>query len=144
MAVKHENNGACLRCEWIARRYRGFDAQLWAWFQALQKAHPEAHISCAGRGRDDQEEAKIRGASRAGFGESAHNYNAALDIFEQQGERTNIYEREWFDRVVAPAVRRCAWLNWYGEPDADFPELPHVELAGWPVLVDAGSLTLVE
>lgn len=144
MILKHTNDGACLKCAEIFARYPGFDAQLQGWFQSFQRAHPEAHISCAGRGRELQESYKAAGASRAGYGDSAHNYNAAIDIFEQQGERANIFERAWFDRVLAPEVRKCAWLNWYGEPSADFPELPHVEIAGWRPLAKQNSLTLVE
>lgn len=125
----HPNNGNCPGCDKIFDRYIGFHDGLRKWFKEFQQKHPEAHIACAGRGEQDQEEAQLRGASKAKYGESAHNYNCAIDIFEQQGDKKNIYEEEWFIRVLAPEIP--AWLEWYGASGAAFPELPHVQLKDW-------------
>lgn len=138
---KHQNNGQCLYCVSIFQRYPGFHLGLFKWFQALQLKHPEAHVSCAGRGRQDQEEVFRRGASRAHFGKSAHNYNAALDLFKNQGN--DIYDRSWFQLVIAPAVKGTDF-EWYGAPGAAFPELPHVQVKAWQALADNDQLTLVE
>ncbi|MFA7333638.1 MAG: hypothetical protein WC130_05000 [Kiritimatiellia bacterium] len=138
---KHKNDGQCLKCLSIIQRYSGFHFGLFKWFQALQLKHPEAHISCAGRGRQDQEEVFHRGASRARFGESAHNYNAALDLFKNQGN--DLYDRSWFQLVVAPAIRGTDF-EWYGSPGAAFPELPHVQVKAWRALADNDQLTKVE
>lgn len=146
--MKHTNNGACQRCDQIFKRYPGFHAGLWAWFTAFQKVNPEAHISCAGRGRDDQEAAKIRGASRASFGESAHNYNAAIDIFEMKDDLAQIYEKDWFIKTVRPVISKAPWLKWYGrtvgtvEQD-EFFELPHIEVADWREFAKQKNLTLI-
>jgi hypothetical protein len=141
--AKHSNNGNCQRCLEIIDRYPDFNKDLKQWFKTLQKEHPEAHISCAGRGKQDQEEAVIRKASKAHFGQSAHNYNAALDFFELAGKSSkDIYEREWFESVLAPEIPD--WIEWYGKPGAKFPELPHVELKGWRQLASKGILKLVE
>ncbi len=142
--MKHVNNGKCPKCEFVFDRYPGFYGKLRVWFFCLQRAFPEAHVSCAGRGKAEQEAAKARGASRAGYGSSAHNYNAAIDIFEQSGDGKDIYEKEWFDRVVAPWVRKAEWLKWYGEKGSPFFELPHIEVRDWRTLANAKLIKLVE
>lgn len=139
----HENNGNCPGCEKIFNRYPHFYKPLKDWFKALQAKHHEAHISCAGRGRQEQEDAYARGASRAHWGESAHNYNAAIDIFEQSGDRKNIYERAWFASVIAPNLPD--FLDWYGQAGVSgFRELPHVEVKYWSGLAQKKILKLVE
>lgn len=148
----HQNNGACGHCLEIVNRYPGFCAPLLQWFQALQAAHPEAHCSCAGRGQQDQEAAFLRRASRAHWGQSSHNYNAALDLFrELPGQNTvdEMFDRSWFAQVVDPAVALQNMsgglkLDWYGRPGAEFYELPHVEVGHWRALVQVGQLKLVE
>lgn len=141
--MKHINNGNCPKCEEIFARYKGFHIGLKDWFKKLQAAHPEAHISCAGRGEQDQEEVFRRGASKAHWTKSAHNWNAAIDLFEMGGaSTTNLYERKWFDAVVAPAITKD--FKWYGAPGASFFELPHVEVSDWRALAQAGKLSLVK
>ncbi len=142
--MKHENNGKCQSCQQIMDAFPGFHSGLRAWFEGLQRSNPEAHVSCAGRGRQAQEEALKRGASRAAYGSSAHNYNAALDLFELQGDPKNIYEKTWFDTVVKAWVESEATLKWYGEPDAKFFELPHVEVLAWRELAKSNQIKLVE
>lgn len=142
LAPKHINTGNCPKCELIFNRYPGFYAPLYDWFREFQTKAPEAHISCAGRGHLDQEEAFIQKVSRAEWGASAHNWNAAIDIFEMATGETNIYNREWFTKVLKPELP--AWANWYGAPGSPYPELPHVEVAQWKALIKAGALKLVE
>lgn len=123
-------------------RFPGVFPALRVWFDNLQESHPEAHISCAGRGEIEQEAVLRKGASRAPWKKSAHNWNAAVDIFEMSGDRSNIYERAWFEKIVAPRIPD--FLVWYGAPGAPFPELPHVEIKGWRELAAQGKLKLVE
>lgn len=123
-------------------RYQGFSKELYAWFFELQEKHPEAHVSCAGRGKDDQTALLHKKATRAAWTKSAHNWNAALDIFENGGDLKNIYETAFFVDVLKPNLK--PFLKWYGQPDSDFFELPHVELAGWRQMAKAGTLKLVE
>lgn len=139
--MKHQNNGKCPKCQEIFDRYPGFYQPLRDWFEKLQVEHPEAHISCAGRGEIEQEDAFILGRTRARFGQSAHNYNCAIDIFVMQ-KGLNIYDRDWFNSVIAPRI--TAELEWYGAPRAKFFELPHVQLRGWKKLKDEGVVHIVE
>lgn len=138
----HENNGNCTGCSRILHRYPGIYPDLRDWFLRFQKDHPEAHVSCAGRGQMDQETLLLRRATKAPWGKSAHNYNAALDIFENQGDKKNIYEADWFNNVLYPNLPD--FLDWYGMPEAPFRELPHVEVENWQQLAQEGILKLVE
>lgn len=133
---KHLNNGDCPKCEEIIKTYPSFYSPMYLWFKHTQKQHPECHTSCAGRGLLQQEEEFKKKASRAHFGESAHNWNCALDLFEMQGDTKNIYEKEWFSIVITDAVENAKSicgeeLNWYGREGAPFHELPHVEPLRW-------------
>lgn len=140
--MKHLNNGNCPQCELILNRYSGIYQPLYTWFKTLQKIYPSAHVSCAGRGQLDQEACFIRGASKARYGESAHNANAALDLFELDGDKANIYEKEWFNKVLVPNIPD--WLRWFGVKNAKFYELPHVEVLNWRFMLSKGQLKLVE
>lgn len=140
--MKHESNGHCGKCLEIINKYPGFNQNLASWFFAFQMKHPEAHVSCAGRGYNEQYDAFMRGASRAKYGQSAHNFNLGIDLFVIQKNDSNIYPLDWFKRVLAPEVP--AWLNWYGKPGSIFYELPHIEVSNWHELVAMGAATLVE
>lgn len=139
--MKHENNGACNLCEAIFQRYPDFNSSLYNWFREFQKNCPESHISCAGRGRIDQEAAYARGATRAHWTQSSHNYNAAIDIFVMIPGAKDIYPREWFNTVLQPAI--APFLTWYGAIGSPFFELPHIELSGWKNMVATGAVKLV-
>lgn len=137
---KHINTGHCLKCWELMERYPNFHEGLWKWFVVLQKAHPDAHISCAGRGRIDQERSYRSGYSRAHFGQSAHNYNAAIDLFRLTLAGL-AYDVAWFRHTIADAVEahnispdRTFTINWYGSPGSRFFELPHLEVASWGAL----------
>lgn len=84
-----------------------------------------------------QEFYKAQGTSKADWGESAHNYNMAIDLFRLHLSQAE-YDRPWFDRVVGPAIKEwnqdgshVVALKWYGMPNISFPEAPHVEVWGW-------------
>lgn len=139
---KHDLSGACPKCLEIIGKYPNFLTPLQLWFWNLQLRHPEAHVSCAGRGMADQRAALASGASRADWTESSHNWNAALDVFELGGDPKNIYERAWYDSVLRPAL--APEIEWYGAPGAAFRELPHVQWRGWRRLAKSGLLVLVE
>ena len=139
--MKHENNGACAKCMTIINRYSGFNLKLLQWFIDFQKKNPEFHTSCAGRGKDEQEAYFHRGASKARYGQSAHNYNAALDLFELDGD-DHLYEKELFIGKLKPNLP--SFIKWYGEPGSSFYELPHIELKDWVYLKNNGLLKLVE
>jgi hypothetical protein len=134
---KHLNNGACPSCAGIFNRYYGFYPSLRAWFSTLQMKYPEAHISCAGRGREDQERCVEEGASLAHWTHSAHNYNAAIDIFFQVDGKLS-YSRKLYEDRIAPALTQE--FEWYGAPGAVFQELPHVQVRNYQNM----NLNLVE
>lgn len=138
----HQNTGRCEYCQKVFDRYPGFHPGLRSWFEALQTATPDAHISCAGRGQMDQEAAFHKLASHAHYLHSSHNFNAAIDIFREAQTVEEMYSRIWFMTFVNPAL--VANFEWYGAPGAKFPELPHVEVRGWQTLVHSGELKPVE
>lgn len=137
----HVNNGSCISCARIFNRFPNFHPKLRAWFEKVQSLSPDAHISCAGRGRLEQEVYFEKGASKAHWKRSAHNYNCAIDIFQLK-DGTAMWSRGWFHVVVE--LQLDPDLKWYGAKDAEFQELPHVEVANWKDLVKNGSVTLVE
>lgn len=137
----HLNNGSCSSCLSIFNRYPFFNLDLQNWFKGIQKQFPDAHISCAGRGHLDQETLYQRGATRAHYGESAHNYNAALDVFQQQGAEA-LWDIEWFDWVIGANLTQD--LEWYGAPKSVFYELPHIQIKAWRTMKDSGLIKLVE
>lgn len=139
--LKHQNNGNCPKCKELFDAFPNFDKKVRGWFILFQAKHPEAHISCAGRGFKEQEDKKLSGNSNAHYGQSAHNYNCAIDLFVQL-PNVNLYDKDWFKKTVAAEVPY--FLNWYGTPDAAYPELPHIELREWRGLKSAGQIALVE
>lgn len=140
--MHHDNNGKCEACAAIFDKYPGFNKDLRIWFEMFQKDRNECHVSCAGRGREDQELAFAHRMSRARWTQSAHNWNCAIDIFVIIPGNNNIYPLPWFHNVLAPALPD--WIRWYGRPKCPFPELPHCEIDGWKSLIATGEIELVE
>jgi len=139
--MKHDLSGSCESCLALITKYPGFHSELQDWFFSIQKANPEAHISCAGRGEIEQNILHARGATKARWLDSAHNYNAALDIFRLHNGKYDL-DKDWFQKVVGS--RLLPFLKWYGLPGSRFFELPHVELALWRTMVKAFDLEPVE
>ena len=129
----HKNNGFCEKCEEILLKYKNFDYRLYHWFRTLQNDKKIFHVSCAGRGRWLQEKYFNEGRSRAHYGQSAHNYNMAIDLFINL--EALIYNKSMFDamipRYVSKSIDICGVsLIWYGQ-SKKFYELPHVEIKDW-------------
>lgn len=131
--VRHQNNGKCPKCAQIFDKYPGVNSDLRSWFENVQDSHPTAHISCAGRGKADQEAVFAEGKSKARWGQSAHNWNCAIDIFHMKmnhdGSVVALYDRPWYIEIIEPNLE--PFLKWYGTPGSSFYELPHVEIADW-------------
>lgn len=142
--IKHQNNGNCPECEIIFNAYPDFNTFLKDWFKKLQVVHPEAHISCAGRGQVEQERDFARGSSRDHWTQSAHNYNCAIDLWRFLPENPFPYNLGlvWFNQTIRPALNSS--LEWYGAPGARYKELPHVQIANWESLVVKKEAKLVE
>lgn len=136
----HQNNGNCPGCIQAMDTYVGFSSTLYTWFRAVQKVHPDFHIAEAGRGKVAQERDFHKGASKAHYGQSAHNCNAAFDTFFQIGG--NYHVDEYLYKQIEPWI--TAEIEWYGEKGAKFYERPHYELKGWRVMLAQGLLHLVE
>lgn len=137
---KHLNTGDCDKCDALFEAYPGFHAGLRTWFKALQKRLPDAHISQAGRGKKDQEEYFRKGTSKARYGQSSHNFNAAIDLFRLVQTGAD-WDKFWFEARIAPEVlsfnkdpKNDFKLNWYGSKGHAFYELPHIEVEGWKTL----------
>lgn len=138
--ASHDNSGACPHCIEILNTYPGIDEDLAEWFRETQKTFNNFHIAEAGRGKIAQEKDFARGASRAHYGHSAHNYNAAIDTFFLVNGAYSLDER-LFDAVV---VDLPFFIEWYGAKGAVFYERPHFEKIAWKYLADQGLLVLVE
>lgn len=125
--IKRHNNAGypCPKCEQILKKYPGIDATLYNWFKFNAERVPFIHVSEAGRGRAKQEAFKKEGSSRASYGQSAHNYNMALDIFFQVNGKLS------YDRSLYAKISIFPEIVWYGAPGSKFPELPHFEIKGW-------------
>lgn len=137
---KHENILNCLKCNEILIRYNGLHVQMYKFVHDLKMTDKSAHVSCASRGRVDQEVYFQRGASKAHYGQSAHNFGAAVDLFKLTEIGDLSYDKSWFNKIVCTQVNlhnsasTNEPLNWYGAKGSKFFELPHVELLNWKKL----------
>ncbi len=135
--AKHENKLNCLKCTELLIKYNGCHQTIYNFVHTLRSSDNTAHISCGPRGRVDQEIYFQRGATRAHYGQSAHNYGAAVDIFRIDELGKLSYDKAWFNQVVGTEVRlhndhsTKEPLTWYGKKGSKFYELPHVELTNW-------------
>ena len=112
-----------------------------SWFVMFQAKHPEAHISCAGRGFTEQEASLSGGMSRATYGKSAHNYGCAIDTFVILPQK-DLYDKDWYEKILKAELPYH--LNWYGAAGAPYYERPHIELRNWKELLARKEIALVE
>ncbi len=138
--MSHVNNGKCPGCLAIIDKYPGFFLPLRNWFVTMQEKHPNFHVANAGRGKADQEVFFARGASNAHWGQSAHNFNCALDTFFEVNGNYSLDSSLYASVVQNLDPDVC----WYGAPDAVYKERPHFEWKSWRTLRDAGAIKLVE
>lgn len=144
--MTHQNlHGECPGCEKVFDRYPGFWLPLRMWFGFVRRSFFDAHISDAGRGKIDQQVCFHRGTSKAEWTQSAHNWNAAIDLWFLDPAKVNHYslERAKFNAVFDKCPLDTAF-EWYGAPHAPFPELPHVQLRDWREAAQRGDIKLVE
>jgi len=138
--MKHLNNGRCEKCQEIMNKYPGINALLKAWFEDVQEKNPDFHCSDAGRGYLDQELYFQRKSSLAHFGESAHNYNAAIDTFFLIDGKYCV-DLDQYVKHIEPEIPD--WLQW-GHNWEHFSETPHFEIKAWRTLREFGGVKLVE
>lgn len=132
----------CPGCLSKFQAYPDFYLPLQEWFFKMQSIDPAFHVVEAGRGATLQESYFNGHASKAHYGESAHNFNAAIDTFFQDHGRyvVDASRYQGLVSIMSPSDN----VKWYGEPDAQFKETPHFEVANWRELRDQGLLKLVE
>ena len=138
--MKHENDGACAKCQEIFDKYHGFYMPLREWFELMQLKYPEFHCAEAGRGKVAQTAFFVSGRSRAEYGKSAHNANAAIDTFFMVNGLYTL-DQNRYDEVVKSLPD---FIRWYGAPGSPFYERPHFEVLNWKSLLKQGDLELVE
>lgn len=139
--MHHLNLPECPQCSSILHRYPNPHPHLVKWVAAFRGANNDAHISACGRGKEDQERDFAKGVSRAHWGQSPHNYNAAVDWFRITQAGGAAFDRPWFQAKFA--TLNDPQLLWGGS-FTSFPDFPHVEIQGWRIAAQDGSLSLVE
>lgn len=146
MKVKHENTGSCQKCAEILNAHGGTYTDLHLWFLSQQLLYPQLHVSCSVRGMAAQETAKLKGFSKASFGQSSHNYapSAAIDTFFLIDGKC-----EWPAYIYKEICGEYGELlpdslSWLGRKGSPFPELPHFEVREWKELVRSGELKLTD
>jgi hypothetical protein len=135
-------DGMCPQCENIINKYKDFNIELYNWFKDLRSKHKDAHVAYAGRGKADQEHFFQKGTSKARYGESPHNYNLALDIFQltQNGARFDV---AWYKDTIIPEALKTGFIQ-PGGLWKTFKDWPHFEHKDWKQLVKDGKVKLVE
>jgi peptidoglycan LD-endopeptidase CwlK len=123
----HLNISECVAC---AAKLKQVHPDLCRWVGILRSTHPDAHVSCGYRGEAEQEADFAKGASRAHYGQSAHNTTpaTAVDIFRLTLTGAS-FDKVWFETVMAP-IARGAGLVWGGDWHS-IKDMPHVELNGF-------------
>ncbi len=128
MTPRHLNSPSCPRCLELLKQAC---LPLQSFANAFRAHNMDAHVSCAYRGSQAQEEAFQTGHSKAHFGESAHNTlpSSALDWFRLTQPNQASFDRIWFQDVLAPAARAYGLV--YGGDWTVLKDWPHVEVKGW-------------
>ncbi len=137
----HVNSSLCQACIDILHKYQTPQPYLLEWALSFRQQHTEAHISQCGRGRADQEADFAKGASKAHFGESPHNYNAAVDWFRLTLSGGASFDAPWFRGLFA--TLNDPKLTW-GGTFTTLHDLPHIEWRQWREDAQTGLLRLVE
>lgn len=124
----HLNTPSCPACE---AKLVQVHPDLQRWFKVFRDTHPDGHVSCGYRGEADQEADFAKGASKAHFGQSAHNVlpSHAIDLFRLTLTGGASFDSPWYRDIVAP-VARASGLVWGGDWKS-IKDMPHVELPGW-------------
>lgn len=109
----------------------------------------DVQVSSAKRSRAEQEALYAIGRTKPGkivtnarFGESAHNFGLAVDVFVRVKDARGGWKADWnpelYKKLWAAAQAAGldeAGLAWAGDWKGKFRELVHFELAGWRTLV---------
>lgn len=91
------------------------------WFENVKRRHPKAHISCAWRGKEDQDRAFQGKKSKLPFPLSKHNRmingkpcSLALDLFELSDEGQAIFSPSFYAKINGENEEDRARIRWGG------------------------------
>lgn len=134
-------DGPCPKCEEIFNKFPDKNMELYNWFNQLRLKVKTAHIAYAGRGKEEQNYFYEKKTSKAKWGESPHNYNLAIDIFEltQTGARFDV---SWYQSSIIPEAIKAGFDC--GGLWKSFKDWPHIEIKNWKQVVKDGKAKLVE
>lgn len=139
----HLNQTICEKCISIINTYPNPHPLIVTFVDKFRAANPDAHISACGRSQADQDADFAKGVSRAKWGQSAHNYNAAVDFFRLTLAQGASFDANWYKTVLGPAIKQNPNLVW-GGTFTSIVDLPHCEVAGWAQEAQNGQLKLVQ
>jgi hypothetical protein len=128
--VKHENGKECESC---AKKLEGADPLIAHWFYELKDQFPTAHISCAFRGKEEQDRMVLEKASLLKWPHSKHNVmvkgqpNArAIDLFSLNDEGEAEFRIGFYVQIANWLEDRESPISWGGRWRWSDP--PHFEL----------------
>lgn len=127
--ASHADEADCQLCDEIVSRC---SESIRKWFAHERTQDPALHASAGYRGKEEQEEAFRRGASKAQFGQSPHNYfpSRAVDVwFNERGRAV------WDSlKLQEMAERLPAELEWGGYWK-ELVDAPHFQEREWKTVV---------
>lgn len=136
--MKHANNGTCQAC---AETLKNVADHLREWFEGEQLANPNLHCSTGYRGEIEQNAAANRGASKAKFGQGAHNYKPAMavDVYHRDDKGSATWPSDLFQDLADRKPDDIEWgADWNDNGRSDdetFIDKPHFQIKGWKKLV---------
>lgn len=118
MRLHHTDDPICPLCE---EKLKGAHEYMAEWFRRVKRSYPNVHTSCAYRGKEEQDAAVARGASRARFPKSAHNFerdgkpcSLALDLFQIDEDGIGRWVPLFFAKINAENEKSGEPLIWGG------------------------------
>jgi hypothetical protein len=136
--ARHKNGGNCEKCFEILNFNGGTDNILASWFLLMSSKVDDLHVSCSGRGEDEQNKLYYEKKSNAKWTESPHNYSPslAIDLFFIDHNGNAVFDKARFKDLC---LDKPANIKWGGD-FKNFPDSPHFERTGWEKLKKEGSL----
>ena len=117
MTLHHKEGAECPLCQ---QKLLSAHESLREWFFEVKNAFLDVHISCAWRGKEDQEAAFHLGLSNAKYGHSKHNhtlngepYSLALDLFQLRNG-VAAYRPRYFAAINDFNARNGYPIRWGG------------------------------
>lgn len=129
--MKHQPGDVCNYCE---KLLIDVHPELGLFFHWAKSQHKQLHISDGWRGEDAQNKAFERGASRARWPNSKHNYmingkpcSLAIDLFEIDDTGHGVWDSTFFQKLYNQAKDHNFFIGWGGN-FKKIHDSPHFEL----------------